>query len=379
VDLSIDESRRMSVMKNHTSTHILNFGLRCVLGEADQRGSLVDYDRLRFDFTAKKALNTNQVKETEEICNQVIGKKSQVNARVSDLAAAKSIKGLRAVFDETYPDPVRVVSVGVPVEDLLSEPNSDAAQNNSVEFCGGTHILNSYDANALVITSEEAIAKGIRRIVAVTGAKANSVNDRTKRLEAELNDIDSRKSAAVKKNVGLKEITKEITDFVEKLSSEISQWRKDRMREQAKKMKKELDDIDRAAKANMQKQALASIQEKILNNPDQPLVVQELPTNANAKALNEALKMFKQKSPKTSVMLFSADENAKKIVCLSQVSPCAIEKGLEANKWVSSIADLINGKGGGKNVSAQATGKNPDGMKEAIDVATKFAEMKLSS
>lgn len=380
VDLLIDQPRRMSIMKNHTSTHILNFGLRCVLGEADQRGSLVDYDRLRFDFTAKKALSSQQVKETEEICNQVIAKKSAVNARVSELAKAKAIKGLRAVFDETYPDPVRVVSVGVPVEDMLANPASDAALNNSVEFCGGTHLLNSHDANALVITSEEAIAKGIRRIVAVTGDEAAKVNRRTERLQTRLNEIESRKCDAVKKNSGLKEMGKEITDFMEELSDRdaaVSQWRKDRMREQAKKMKKELDDIDRAAKGNMLKQVLASIEEKITNNPDQPLVIQELPTNANAKALNEAMKMFKQKSPNTSVMLFSADDNAKKIVCLSQVASCAEKKGLKANEWVSSIAQLINGKGGGRSVSAQATGKNPDGMKEAIEVATQFAELKL--
>lgn len=380
VDMHIDQPRRMNIMSNHTSTHILNFGLRCVLNEADQRGSLVDYDRLRFDFTAKKGLSTKEIKETEEICNQVIAKKSKVDARVSKLAAAKAIKGLRAVFDETYPDPVRVVSIGVAVEDILADPMSDAALENSVEFCGGTHLLNSSDAKDLVITSEEAIAKGIRRIVAVTGEYAVKARRHTEWLGAQLDEIDAQKCAAVKQNQGLVEVGKRITEFVEKLSDRdaaVSQWRKDEMRDRAKKMKKELDDIDRSAKANILKQALASIEAKISENPDMELVVQELPTNANSKALNEALKIFKKKSPKTSVMLFSVDDSAQKIVCLSQVAPAAVEKGLEANKWVSSIADLIKGKGGGKSLSAQATGKNPDGMKEAIDVATEFAKMKL--
>jgi len=93
-------------MSNHTATHILNFALRSVLGEADQRGSLVAPDRLRFDFTAKGAMSTQQIKKAEEIASGMIEAAKPVYTQDCPLAAAKAIQGLRAVFDETYPDPV---------------------------------------------------------------------------------------------------------------------------------------------------------------------------------------------------------------------------------------------------------------------------------
>ncbi|KAE8609169.1 hypothetical protein XENTR_v10011731 [Xenopus tropicalis] len=138
VRLYVDEPKRRPIMSNHTATHILNFALRSVLGEADQRGSLVAPDRLRFDFTAKGAMSTQEIRKTEEIANDIIKENKVVYALDCSLAEAKAIQGLRAVFDETYPDPVRVVSIGIPVEDLLADPSSPAGSITSVEFCGGT-------------------------------------------------------------------------------------------------------------------------------------------------------------------------------------------------------------------------------------------------
>uniref|UniRef100_A0AAY4DGK9 Alanine--tRNA ligase n=1 Tax=Denticeps clupeoides TaxID=299321 RepID=A0AAY4DGK9_9TELE len=178
--LHIDEARRRPIMSNHTATHILNFALRGVLGEADQRGSLVASDRLRFDFTAKGAMTTAEVKRTEQIASELICDAKPVYAMEAPLAEAKAIQGLRAVFDETYPDPVRVVSIGIPVTDLLADPNGAAGSLTSIEFCGGTHLQNSSHAAPFVIVSEEAIAKGIRRIVAVTGAEAQKVRGKHK-------------------------------------------------------------------------------------------------------------------------------------------------------------------------------------------------------
>ncbi|KAJ4427938.1 hypothetical protein ANN_23948 [Periplaneta americana] len=139
VYLHLDEARRRLVMNNHTGTHVLNYALRSVLGtDADQRGSLVAPDRLRFDFTNKGAMSVQQVKATEVQSNAVINKNEPVYAKESKLALAKTIQGLRAVFDETYPDPVRVVSIGVPVEKLENDPYGSLGNNTSVEFCGGT-------------------------------------------------------------------------------------------------------------------------------------------------------------------------------------------------------------------------------------------------
>ena len=176
VRLTIDDRRRNLIMKNHTGTHILNYALRAILGDTvDQKGSLVAPDRLRFDFSAKGALTLDQLKQTELICNQLIDKNLKVYAKESSLADAKRIDGLRAVFDETYPDPVRVVSIGVSVDDLLSQKSHADGREYSVEFCGGTHLKTSKHVDRLVLVTEEAIAKGIRRIVAVTGPEAEKV------------------------------------------------------------------------------------------------------------------------------------------------------------------------------------------------------------
>lgn len=162
VKLNIDQSRRRLIMGNHTGTHVLNYALRQVVGaEADQRGSLVAPDRMRFDFTNKvtmsfpelvqspndefvfvvarqSALTVEQVKQTERIANEMIAKNEEVFAKESALAVAKAVQGLRAVFEETYPDPVRVVSIGIPVEQLEADPSNPAGLGTSIEFCGGT-------------------------------------------------------------------------------------------------------------------------------------------------------------------------------------------------------------------------------------------------
>jgi alanyl-tRNA synthetase len=133
--------RRRPVQRNHTATHLLNYGLREVLGDAvDQKGSLVAPDRLRFDFSAKGAVTTEQLAQVEAIVNRQITEDLVVYAQEATLPQARAIRGLRAVFGEAYPDPVRIVSVGVPVADLLAQPESDRWLANSVEFCGGTYV-----------------------------------------------------------------------------------------------------------------------------------------------------------------------------------------------------------------------------------------------
>ncbi|KAL7978878.1 hypothetical protein Chor_013367, partial [Crotalus horridus] len=319
VRLFIDEPRRRPIMSNHTATHILNFALRSVLGEADQRGSLVAPDRLRFDFTAKGAMSTQEIKKAEEIVNGMIQEAKIVYAKDCPLAAAKAIQGLRAVFDETYPDPVRVVSIGIPVEDMLNDPSSAAGAVTSVEFCGGTHLQNSNHAGHFAIVSEEAIAKGIRRIVAVTGAEAQKALRKADGLNKQLADLETKVKIQTTPN---KEVQREIADLGEVLD----------------KMKQLIEAY-----------------------PNQPLFFPGLPSNASSQhtlslqALNESLKLLKTLSPETAAMLFSVDNEAGKITCLCQVP-----------------------QGGGKDLSAQATGKNTDCLEEALQVATEFAKLKLS-
>uniref|UniRef100_A0A8C8SSQ0 Alanine--tRNA ligase n=1 Tax=Pelusios castaneus TaxID=367368 RepID=A0A8C8SSQ0_9SAUR len=375
VRLYIDEPRRRPIMSNHTATHILNFALRSVLGDADQRGSLVAPDRLRFDFTAKGAMSTQEIKKTEEIANQMIKEAKIVYAKDCPLAAAKAIQGLRAVFDETYPDPVRVVSVGIPVEDMLADPSSAAGSITSVEFCGGTHLQNSSHAGPFVIISEEAIAKGIRRIVAVTGGEALKALRKADSLTKSLSSLTAKVKVQTAPN---KDVQKEIADLSETLATAVvPQWRKDELREALRVLKKVMDDLDRTSKADIQKRVLEKTKQLIDSHPNQPLVVLEVESGASAKALNESLKLFKAYSPQTAAMLFSVDNEAGKITCLCQVPQEAANKGLKANQWVQEVSGLMDGRGGGKDVSAQATGKNVGCLEEALKLAIDFAKLHL--
>ncbi|XP_020369373.1 alanine--tRNA ligase, cytoplasmic isoform X1 [Rhincodon typus] len=375
VRLFVDEAKRRSVMSNHTSTHMLNFALRSVLGEADQRGSLVAPDRLRFDFTAKGAMSTQQIKKTEEITCKMIQEAKPIYAKDAALAAAKAIQGLRAVFDETYPDPVRVVSVGIPVEDMLADPSGPAGSITSVEFCGGTHLQNSRHAGPFVIVSEEAIAKGIRRIVAVTGSEAQKALRKADMLQNFLVQLESKVQIQTSPN---KEIQKEIADLTEMISAAvIPQWQKDELRDKLKSLKKIMDDLDRASKADLLKKVREKTKQFIDTNPNQPLVVMEMEAGAPAKALNEALKLFKTHSPQTAAMLFAVDIDAGMITCLCQVPQEVVSRGLKASDWVNHILDLLDGRGGGKDMSAQATGKNVTSLDKALKLATEFAELKI--
>uniref|UniRef100_H3CEF1 Alanine--tRNA ligase n=1 Tax=Tetraodon nigroviridis TaxID=99883 RepID=H3CEF1_TETNG len=375
VTLHVDEARRRLIMSNHTATHILNFALRGVLGEADQRGSLVAPDRLRFDFTAKGALSTGEVRRTEEIACALIKEAKTVYALEAPLAQAKAIQGLRAVFDETYPDPVRVVSIGVPVEELLKDPDSTAGALTSIEFCGGTHLQNSAHAAPFIIVSEEAIAKGIRRIVAVTGAEAHKAQRKADSLQQALAALGDKVRQQTAPN---KDVQKEIAEVAESIgTAAISQWRKDEMRDALKGLKKVMDDLDRSYKADIQKRVLERTAEEIRSRPDQPLLVMELESGASAKALNESLKLLKAQSPQTAAMLFTVDPEAGKVTCLCQVPQETASRGLKASEWVQDLCPLLDGKGGGKDLSAQATGKNTHRLQEALQAARQFARLKL--
>ncbi|XP_061826245.1 alanine--tRNA ligase, cytoplasmic-like [Nerophis lumbriciformis] len=376
VTLHVDEARRKPIMSNHTATHILNFALRGVLGEADQRGSLVASDRLRFDFTAKGALSTGEVRRTEEIACAMIRDAKTVYAMDAPLAQAKAIQGLRAVFDETYPDPVRVVSIGIPVQDLLDDPSSAAGSLTSIEFCGGTHLQNSGHAAPFVIVSEEAIAKGIRRIVAVTGNEAQKAQRKADALHQGLTALADKVKQQTAPN---KDMQKEIADMTEWIGTAvISQWRKDEMRETLKGLKKTMDDLDRAYKADIQKRVLEKIKQVMEESPNQDLLVMEMETGASAKALNECLKLLKSSSPQTAAMLFVADPDAGKVVCLCQVPQEKANRGLKASEWVQELCPLMDGKGGGKDMSAQATGRNTQCLQEALQMAQQFASLKLT-
>ncbi|CAF91677.1 unnamed protein product, partial [Tetraodon nigroviridis] len=525
VTLHVDEARRRLIMSNHTATHILNFALRGVLGEADQRGSLVAPDRLRFDFTAKGALSTGEVRRTEEIACALI-KEAKVRgagglgawllafalsralspqtvyALEAPLAQAKAIQGLRAVFDETYPDPVRVVSIGVPVEELLKDPDSTAGALTSIEFCGGTHLQNSAHAAPFIIVSEEAIAKGIRRIVAVTGAEAHKVGAASGptgggalSLPALLTSPpppgpeegrlppagaggargqgpaadgpQQRRPEGDRRGGGVHRHRRHlpVEEGRDEGRSEGPEEGDGRPGPQLQGRHPEegpgedgrgdpqparpaaaghgagersvcqgelgggpgpglaregsgarLQPVSgtkalagmkggRSGKSSgfpgIPKSQLAQVH---MPRPYMLVTLGAPPTDVRAprqhastlpvpgwgrrvpwvssrvpvsQALNESLKLLKAQSPQTAAMLFTVDPEAGKVTCLCQVPQETASRGLKASEWVQDLCPLLDGKGGGKDLSAQATGKNTHRLQEALQAARQFARLKL--
>lgn len=375
---NIDTTRRRLLMSNHTATHVLNYALREILGtEVDQKGSLVAPDRLRFDFTNKGAMTTEQIRKVEEITNNIINENKMVYAKECNLGIAKTIQGLRAMFEETYPDPVRVISIGIPVEDLEKNPLSSDALKTSVEFCGGTHLHYTGHIRNFIIVSEEAIAKGIRRIVALTGPEAMKAQKKTSMLENYLNELQITIEAD-KNGINTKEHVKKIIELTDDVSHAIiSSWKKDKIRKMLKDLKKILDDKERAIKTAIANVVLDNIQQIIQQNIGCLVLVEVLQAYSNTKALDSALKKIRTISPETSALLISIDPDAKKIFALSSVSKYAISKGLKANEWIQEIVPLMEGKGGGKSESAQASGTNISCVTRLIYTAKNFANSKL--
>lgn len=279
---------------------------------------------------------------------------------------------------QVYPDPVRVISFGVSVDELSKNPDSDAGVINSVEFCGGTHLHQSGHMVDFVITTEEAIAKGIRRIVALTGPEAEKARKKTVLLETELNNLKS-KIDGDNSGSQSKEHLKSIVDLNEDVSQAVIPYvKKDEMRNTLKLMKKSLDDKDRATKAAVANIVVEQTKQLCQDNPDAKFLVHRFEAYNNTKALDSALKQVKTTNPNTSALFVTVDLDSKKIFLLATSSKAGIDQGLKANEWIQQLSTVIGGKGGGKPESAQASGSNYDKVDEVIELAKQFANSKLA-
>ncbi|KAK5002212.1 Alanine--tRNA ligase, partial [Elasticomyces elasticus] len=280
-----DELRRHPIRNNHTGTHILNYALREVLGnEVDQKGSLVAPEKLRFDFSHKAAVSDEELVEIEKISTSYIRQNCEVYAKDVPLATARNINGVRAVFGETYPDPVRVVSVGVPVEELLEDVKNEKWANVSIEFCGGTHVDKTGEIKELIILEESGIAKGIRRIIAVTGQAAYDVQRLAQDWTEILDKLDKMPFGAEKEQRS-KQLQVELNQLT------ISAVTKSKLREQFSKTLKIILDHQKAAQKEEQKSVLEAISSYFATNKDNKSAVLKVgPISANSKAINEAIK-----------------------------------------------------------------------------------------
>lgn len=305
-----DALRRWPIRNNHTGTHILNFALREVLGTGvDQRGSLVAAEKLRFDFSHKSNVSDVELGKIEDISTRYIRQNCAVYAKDVPLATAREIEGLRAVFGETYPDPVRVVSVGVEIEEVLQNVKDPKWREVSIELCGGTHVQKTGDIKDLVILEENGIAKGIRRIIAVTGGDAHAVQRLAEEFSAKLSLLEKKPPGP-----GKEQEIKTTQSDLNQLS--ISAITKSKFRDRFAAIVKQQLDEQKAQQKAESKKALDTVVGFFgrPENQDRKRLVVQLPISANAKAIGEVLNHVKSKDKDKSVYLFAADVEEGKVI-----------------------------------------------------------------
>ncbi|GJN28562.1 hypothetical protein PR202_gb16702 [Eleusine coracana subsp. coracana] len=368
----VDYNRRIQIAPNHTCTHMLNFALREVLGDhVDQKGSIVLPEKLRFDFSHGKPVQPEDLRKIESIVNQQIKDELDVYASEIKLADAKRINGLRAVFGEIYPDPVRVVSVGRKVEDLLANPESKEWLSISTELCGGTHISNTKDAKAFALLSEEGIAKGVRRITAVTAGCASQAMELASSIDCDINEASQLEGAVLEKKIASIKSKLDAAAIPAATKADM-RGKVSKLEDQLRKAKKKMGEqnIQKAVKTALDAAETALSEKK-------PYCVTQVHVGLDTTAVREAvLKVMDQKG--LPIMLFSTDEASNKAVIYAGVPPNA-PNGFKVLDWLTpSIAPLKGRGGGGKNGIAQGQGSDASQLKEAMELANNIASMKLN-
>ncbi|KAJ2770918.1 Alanine--tRNA ligase, partial [Coemansia nantahalensis] len=369
VEAQYDVQRRYPIRNNHTATHVLNFALRQVLksDEADQRGSLVAPDRLRFDFSYKGVITPDEVHAVEAVCNKAIGDNLRAYARDVPLSEARKINGLRAVFGEVYPDPVRVVSIGADVDEVLKAPQDARWANYSIEFCGGTHVATTGEMKHFVITEEGSVARGIRRIVAVTGEEAMKAHLLHRSLAAELAQLRTLQGAQL--DAEIKRLTKELD------VAAIGVYEKYQLRTDLEAVRKAFIEADKAATALLVKQATEQVQSEIEQNPGRDVFVFRLP--AAGKAVTQLATYVKGLQTKAAYFI-AVDAAAGRVAHQCVVPKALAARGLKAGEWAAAVAAVVGGKSGGKDESAQGSGTEVAKADEAVRVAQEHAQARLA-
>ncbi|MDP7004829.1 MAG: alanine--tRNA ligase [Phycisphaerales bacterium] len=368
VTVSVNEKKREKIIVNHTCTHLLNLALRNVCkDEVHQRGSLVDWDKLRFDYSQSHPLTDEQLLQIESFVNAFIKQNTIVDFDDVPLKLAQSINGVRAVFEEQYPDPVRVVSIGATVKELLSNPTNEKWSDCSIEFCGGTHLKICGDAKHFVIINEQALASGTRRIFALTGVSAIASHDAGVSFLNQIDDLNQLNGDSFIRSFN--DIVKMVDELT--LSQAVRHLAKSKLKALHGKVKE------------IQKQTASSRKDHVL---DQARLIADLDENiivatingADKDSMMTALDAVRSKRPEGAALLFTANNHDKKVIIVAGVSKTMIDKGLKAGDWVKVAATTCGGGGGGRPDTAQAGGKEPNKIPEAMDKAKEFANKVIS-
>ena len=305
-------------------------------------------------------MNLEQLKRTEELVQQAIQASELVSAKVMPLAEAKAIDGVRAVFGEVYPDPVRVVRVGA---------------DTSIEFCGGTHLSNTGEAQAFALVEETAVAKGIRRITAVTKSQALEAleqgeifNTKVLTLENENEVLDTKAGNFCKELDAAflpASLKAELRARLEALQKQGAQAKK-------AALQKRVDNCMNYVRAKVQ---------QALDNKESVLVL-ITDIGADAKASQSIANEVKKLAPELAFMGLSEEETGSggKVLCFTSVPDSLIEKfGLKADEWVGNTLESIGGRGGGKPSNAQGQAPECKDVAAILEQGKAFAKQMLES
>jgi len=376
LQVNVDRKVRAGTMGNHTATHLLNHALRAVLGdEVEQSGSLVAPDRLRFDFRCSRAMKPDEIARTETLVNEAIARDVEVFAAEASLEAARAIRGVRAVFGERYPDPVRVVSIGQPVSALLERPDAPEWEEVSVEFCGGTHVARTVEAQRFVIVQETALAAGVRRIFALTGVPALAATVAGEGL------VKEAEAAAALDGDELVAAHDLLISHMEPMTIGVStrhalQRSIEAMRDRIKVIRKSAESSARTEAVD-QARAVAAAPDVVQTAPGGSFLVVEIPS-ATKESLRSAADVVRSQHPDAAFMLFSANIEEGSVAIIAAVPKPLIAAGLKAGDWVRVAATACGGGGGGRPDAAQAGGRQPEKVPEAMDTAREFATQMLA-
>ena len=321
VTLKVDEGNRADTAKNHSATHLLQEALRIVLGShVEQAGSLVTPDRLRFDFTHFSAMTADELAKVEKIVNDKIAESITVDTNVLPIEEARKT-GAKALFGEKYGDTVRVVCMG----------------DFSKEFCGGTHVSNTSAIGAFKIVSESGIAAGVRRIEALTG---NAVFAYYKNIENSYNEICK----------ALKATPANVTEKIAHLQAEL----------------KALASENESLKSKAAGAAMGNVLDKV----EDVNGVKFLGVSLEGVDMNELRNLgddLKAKLGSGVIVLASVNEG--KVNLMATATDDVVAKGAHAGNIIKAAAPKVGGGGGGRPNMAQAGGKNPSGVNEALEAA----------
>ena len=329
VSLKVDKTLRAKTCRNHSATHLLQKALREVLGDhVEQAGSYQDAERTRFDFSHFEAMTAEELKKVEDLVNEKIREAIPVETAIMSIDEAKK-SGAMALFGEKYGDEVRVVSMG----------------DFSKELCGGTHVKNTSDIGSFKILSENGIAAGVRRIEALTG---DNVLAYYAGIEEEL-----AKAAAV-----VKSTPANLVERLEKIMAEM----------------KALTSENESLKSKAARDALGDVMDKVVEVKGVKLLATSV-SGVDMNGLRELGDQLKGKLGEGVIVLASDSDG--KVNLIVMATDEAQKKGAHAGNLIKAIAAKVGGGGGGKPAMAQAGGKNPAGIADALAEAKTVLEGQL--